>query len=102
MLCCIAQPADGFKWTTSLLKSNPKMQEVINTLLELAYLPPHASMQAGKSVVSINSECQHGGGAIVAGGRSSGMLLLAQHQLDAARYRSQVSAELFDKLGQGS
>jgi hypothetical protein len=44
----LLQPNDGYKWTNRLLQTNPKMQEVINTLLELAYLPPHAGLHAGK------------------------------------------------------
>lgn len=42
------QASDGYKWTNRLLAPNPKMQEVINNLLELAYLPPHTSLHAGK------------------------------------------------------
>jgi hypothetical protein len=80
-----AAAAGEFKWTTSLLKSSPRMQQVVGTLLELATLPPHASLHAGKVSVSLTSECQHGVGA-----GASTLLLLAQQGVDAARYRTMV------------
>lgn len=81
------QPNDGFKWTNRLLQTNPKMQEVINTLLELGYLPPHAGLHAGKISISCTSECTHDLGLA---GRTSSLLLSAQQQLEAARFRNQV------------
>ena len=85
------QPSDGFKWTNRLLQTNPKMQQVINTLLELAYLPPHPNLHAGKVTISCSSECNHDMGFT---GRTSSLLLLsAQQQLEAARFRNQVRGE---------
>lgn len=67
------------------------MQEVINTLLELAYLAPHTSLHAGKVSITFTSECSHDLGGL--GGRTSSVLLMsAQQQLEAARFRNQVSS----------
>jgi hypothetical protein len=89
LLLLLPQAADGYKWTNRLLQTNPKMQEVVNTLLELAYLPPHTSLHAGKVTISCSSECSHDLGLT---GRTSSLLLLsAQQQLEAARYRNQAS-----------
>eukprot|EP00877_Chromochloris_zofingiensis_P013558 jgi/Chrzof1/8456/Cz03g11080.t1 len=50
---------DEFKWTSKYLKTNEKLRECVNTLLELAYLPPHKSLHAGKVHISISVECDH-------------------------------------------
>jgi len=91
---CLPQPSDGFKWTHRLLQTNPKMQDVINTLLELAYLPPHTSLHAGKVTISCGNECTHD---LAASGRTSSLLLMtAQQQLEAARFRNQVGCNWVD------
>jgi hypothetical protein len=54
-----ASPADEFKWTTKYLRSNQRLQEVVTTLLELAFLPPHRSLHAGKVQVTFAAECSH-------------------------------------------
>lgn len=53
------QSVDEFKWTSKYLKTNEKLRECVNTLLELAYLPPHKSLHAGKVHISISVECDH-------------------------------------------
>ena len=50
---------DEFKWTTKYLRSNQKLQEVVTTLLELAFLPPHRSLHAGKVQIAFAAECSH-------------------------------------------
>lgn len=50
---------EGFKWTAKYLKTNDKLREVVNTLLELAYLPPHRSLHAGKVHISVTVDCDH-------------------------------------------
>jgi hypothetical protein len=78
---CVVQNQDGFKWTGRYLASNAQMQEVANTLLELMSLPPHPSMHAGKTSVSISSECDHD--------RISGLVGLSASSDN--RFRYQVS-----------
>lgn len=63
------------------LANNAQMQEVVNTLLELAHLPPHPSLHAGKTTISIASECDHD--------RITG--LVGVSGLDSGRFRYQVS-----------
>uniref|UniRef100_A0A383VK31 BTB domain-containing protein n=1 Tax=Tetradesmus obliquus TaxID=3088 RepID=A0A383VK31_TETOB len=75
------QAQDGFKWTSRYLASNAQMQQVATTLLELLCLPPHASLHAGKTTVSISSECDHD--------RISGLVGLAAGSSDN-RFRYQV------------
>jgi hypothetical protein len=77
-----SQGQDGFKWTSRYLASNAQMQEVANTLLELMSLPPHPSLHAGKTTISISSECDHD--------RISGLVGLASSSSDN-RFRYQVS-----------
>jgi hypothetical protein len=96
LLLLLLQAADGYKWTHRLLQTNPKMQEAINTLLELAYLPPHTSLHAGKVGIAFTSECTHDLG--LTGRTSSLMLLSAQQQLEAVRFRNMVSG-CADALG---
>lgn len=50
---------DGFKWTAKYLKTNERLRDVVNTLLELAYLPPHRSLHAGKVHISVIVDCDH-------------------------------------------
>jgi uncharacterized protein YozE (UPF0346 family) len=76
------QNQDGFKWTSRYLASNAAMQEVANTLLELMSLPPHASLHADKTTVSISSECDHD--------RISGLVGLATSSSSDNRFRYQV------------
>ena len=47
------------KWTAKYLQSHEALREVANTLMELAYLPPHRSLHAGKVEVKVSSECRH-------------------------------------------
>lgn len=105
IICNCPQPSDGFKWTNRLLQTNPKMQEVINTLLELAYLPPHTSLHAGKVTISCSSECSHALAQSFMAGRTSSLLLLnarqQQQQLEAARLRNQVRRVLDTQLCDG-
>lgn len=84
----LLQASDGYNWTHRLLQTNPKMQEALNTLLELAYLPPHTSLHVGKVAIAFTSECTHDLG--LTGRTSSLMLLSAQQQLEAARFRNMV------------
>ncbi|KAF6253568.1 hypothetical protein COO60DRAFT_405200 [Scenedesmus sp. NREL 46B-D3] len=68
------QNQDDFKWTSRYLASNAHMQQVANTLLELMSLPPHPSLHAGKTTISISSECDHD--------RISGLEGLASSSMD--------------------
>lgn len=57
---CIPPPLDdGFRWTSKYLRSNPKVREIVDTVLELAYMPPHRALSVGKVYVSISS-CPEG------------------------------------------
>ena len=56
MQVCIPAPADnGFRWTSKYLRTNPKVRDIVDTLLELAYMPPHRAISAGKVRVSITT-----------------------------------------------
>jgi hypothetical protein len=50
---------DGFRWTSKYLRTNPKIREVVDTLLELTFMPPHSAVSVGKVHVSIVS-CPEG------------------------------------------
>lgn len=84
-MCCalLLQPNDGYKWTSRYLQSNVHMQQIVETLLELAYVAPHSSLHAGKSVISITSECNHD--------RVSSLLGAAG--LESGRFRQQVRSQ---------
>ena len=58
-MCIPAPAADGFRWTSKYLRTNPKIREVVDTLLELAFMPPHNAVATGKVHVSIAS-CPEG------------------------------------------
>jgi hypothetical protein len=53
------QDPNAFKWTSKYLQTNNKMAAAVTTLLELAFMPPHAALHAGKVTVAIASECTH-------------------------------------------
>ena len=36
------------KWTAKYMRSNDEVREVVNTLMELAFIAPHPSLHAGK------------------------------------------------------
>lgn len=57
--CIPPQVDDGFRWTSKYLRTNPKIREVVDTLLELAYMPPNRALIVGKVFVSINN-CPEG------------------------------------------
>lgn len=53
---CIPQPADdGFRWTSKYLRTNPKIREIVDTILELGYMPPNGALSVGKVFVSITN-----------------------------------------------
>lgn len=53
---CIPPPADdGFRWTSKYLRTNPKIREIVDTILELAYMPPNRALSVGKVFVSITN-----------------------------------------------
>jgi hypothetical protein len=53
------QEDDGVKWTSKYLQTNERLREVVGTMLELAYLPPHRSLHLGKVHLSVSVECDH-------------------------------------------
>jgi hypothetical protein len=53
---CIPPPADdGFRWTSKYLRTNPKIREIVDTILELSYMPPNRALSVGKVFVSITN-----------------------------------------------
>lgn len=73
------------------LASNAHMQQVANTLLELMSLPPHPSLHAGKTTISISSECDHD--------RISGLEGLASSSMDN-HFKTQVSQGVSQQVSQ--
>ncbi|MEW5304177.1 MAG: hypothetical protein WDW36_006808 [Sanguina aurantia] len=61
--------ADG-NWTSKYLR-NDGLRACVNTLLALAYLPPHASLHGGKTHVSIAVACDHVRPGVHGGGHAS-------------------------------
>eukprot|EP00798_Chlamydomonas_sp_ICE-L_P029385 gene29385-5738_t len=59
---------DSDKWTTKYLSTNDELRNVVDTLLELAFVHPHSSMHAGKTCVTISSACNHDQAASLLGG----------------------------------
>lgn len=56
----VPAPVDnGFRWTSKYLRSNPKIRGVVDTILELAFMPPNRALNVGKVHVSIVS-CPEG------------------------------------------
>ncbi|KAG2453826.1 hypothetical protein HYH02_002033 [Chlamydomonas schloesseri] len=51
---------EAASWTSKYLRGNEGLRELVNTLLELAYVAPHRSLQAGKSHLSVHVACWHG------------------------------------------
>ncbi|GAX74359.1 hypothetical protein CEUSTIGMA_g1808.t1 [Chlamydomonas eustigma] len=47
------------KWTHKYLTTNNELREVVNTLMELAFLPLHTSLHAGKVTLTTTTECFH-------------------------------------------
>ena len=50
---------EAFRWTSKYLKSNDRLREVVATLLELAYLPPHKALHAGRVHIAFAVDCDH-------------------------------------------
>ena len=44
---------------TRYLQTNERLREVVSTMLELAYLPPHRSLHLGKVHLCISVDCDH-------------------------------------------
>ncbi|MEW5311863.1 MAG: hypothetical protein WDW38_003547 [Sanguina aurantia] len=61
--------ADG-NWTSKYLR-NDGLRACVNTLLALAYLPPHASLHGGKIHVSVTVACDHVRPTVHGGGDAS-------------------------------
>ncbi|KIZ04463.1 hypothetical protein MNEG_3494 [Monoraphidium neglectum] len=57
----VPQPLDpgAFRWTSKYLQGNDRMRDVVTTLLELAFMPPHRALHTGKVSITIASECTH-------------------------------------------
>lgn len=53
------QVQEDFKWTAKYIKNNERLRDVVATLLELVHLPPHKSLHAGKTWVSLRVPCDH-------------------------------------------
>ncbi|PNW72172.1 hypothetical protein CHLRE_16g679350v5 [Chlamydomonas reinhardtii] len=60
---------EAASWTSKYLRGNEGLRELVNTLLELAYVAPHRSLQAGKSHVSVHVACGHGSEASLVGSK---------------------------------
>ena len=76
------------KWTAKMLRTNEGVREVVNTLLELAYMPPHKSFHVGKACTAAVT-AQHACACLESGSGSGG-------QCEAARGDDGRAGELRD------
>lgn len=60
---------DSSGWTNKYLRGNEHLRHVVNTLLELAFMPPLRALHGGKTHVSISVACGHGREASLVGSK---------------------------------
>ncbi|KXZ55637.1 hypothetical protein GPECTOR_2g1187 [Gonium pectorale] len=60
-------------WTSKYLRGNEELRELVNTLLELAFMAPHRSFTAGKSHLSVVVACSHGRESSLVGSKEEQM-----------------------------
>lgn len=72
-------PQEGGKWTAKYLRQHDDLRRVADTLMELAFLPPHKALHVGKVHISITSTCDHDSAGSLVGGRKQ--QLIGKHQV---------------------
>ncbi|KAG2501605.1 hypothetical protein HYH03_000110 [Edaphochlamys debaryana] len=64
---------EAASWTSKYLRGNEGLRDLVNTLLELAFVAPHRSLHGGKSHLVISVACGHGTEASLVGSKEDQM-----------------------------
>ncbi|GLC47961.1 hypothetical protein PLESTB_000044100 [Pleodorina starrii] len=64
---------ESTSWTSKYLRGNEPLRELVNTLLELAFLAPHKALNLGKVHISISVACGHSAEGSLVGNKEEHM-----------------------------